>query len=111
MMLTHGQGDSKESGDICHHLLSLIIMLANGLEAPASDASDKAHSTYTRVKAHIQKHYLRHFTLEDIARDVHVNSAYLCRLFKRFGSHSPYEFLMRQKMAKARELLVASGEW
>jgi AraC-like DNA-binding protein len=45
-------------------------------------------------------------TLEQIARECHVNNAYLCRLFRRYDHQSPYRYLLRLKMNHAAERLL-----
>lgn len=37
----------------------------------------------------------------------HIDTSYLCRLFKRFDSQSPYQYLMRLKMNAAAQRLHA----
>ena len=40
-----------------------------------------------------------------LAAACRLDAAYLCRLFRRFDHQSPYQFLMRLRMARAAELL------
>ena len=48
-------------------------------------------------------------TLEQIAKECHINNAYLCRLFRRYDNQSPYQYLLRLKMNFAAERLQKSG--
>ena len=47
--------------------------------------------------------------LEQVARECHVDRAYLCRLFRRYDQQTPYRFLMRLKMNLAAERLQHPG--
>lgn len=40
-----------------------------------------------------------------MAQECHVDAAYLCRLFRRYGHQSPYQYVLRLKMNAAAELL------
>ena len=57
-----------------------------------------AFSTYQSSREIIRKNCLTLRSLDEIAGQCRIDGAYLCRLFKRFDSHSPYQYLMRLKM-------------
>ena len=48
-------------------------------------------------------------SLDQVARECHVDRAYLCRLFRRYDRQTPYRFLTRQKMHLAAERLLDPG--
>ena len=77
--------------------------------APRQGADSLAFLTFQNCREHIRAHFRRLRTLEQIARDCHVDTAYVCRLFRRYDHQSPYQFLMRLKMNAAAELLAADG--
>jgi AraC-like DNA-binding protein len=53
--------------------------------------------------------HLRLRTQAQIARECHVNPAYLCRLFRRYDHQTPYQYLMRLKMNLAAQRLRDPG--
>jgi AraC-like DNA-binding protein len=72
-------------------------------------ASTAAFATYQRCRQHLEKHWLRLRSLEQIATECHVAPAHLCRLFRRFGHQSPYQCLLRFKMQHAAERLQTNN--
>lgn len=94
---------------LCVKLLECLVLkiaaVTGGLEATESLAFD----TYQQCRRHIDEHYARLQTLEQIAEGCHANKAYLCRLFQRYDCQSPYQYLLRLKMNKAAERLQEPG--
>jgi AraC-like DNA-binding protein len=101
-----GHAVSREGGVLCARLLECIGLRIAGARAPLEGAETLAFETYQQCRQHIEKHALRLRTLEQIARECHVNNAYLCRLFRRYDHQSPYRYLLRLKMNHAAERLL-----
>lgn len=57
-----------------------------------------------RITHYLEEHY-REATLEDAARQVHLSSSYLSRLFKEKVGMNFSDYLMKLRMEKAKELL------
>jgi AraC-like DNA-binding protein len=68
-----------------------------------------AFATYQRCKQHIENHWRRLRSLEQIARECHAAPAHLCRLFQRFDHQSPYQCLLRLKMQHAAARLQTTN--
>jgi AraC-like DNA-binding protein len=60
-----------------------------------------AFTTYQRCRRHIQANCEQLRSVAEIARQCHIDAAYLCRLFQRFDHQTPYQLLMRTKMNAA----------
>jgi AraC-like DNA-binding protein len=73
---------------------------------PAATADLRAFATYERFAKHLVTHRRRLVRLEDAAAEFGITTAYACRLFRRFGAASPYQFLLRQRMSLAADLLT-----
>ncbi len=103
------QRNGRESGGnaqpICDCLLELLILQSAGYAPTQDDADSAARQTYERCRDLIDREHVRLHTLADVARACHINAPYLCRLFKRYGSESPYQMLVRLKMRRAADLL------
>jgi AraC-like DNA-binding protein len=90
---------------LCAALLEyLIVKLADSL-MPLEPKQTPAFATYQRCRQHISEHFGRLRSLGQVARECHVDQAYLCRLFRRYDHQTPYRFLMRLKMNLAAKLL------
>jgi AraC-like DNA-binding protein len=96
---------SPHQGGLCVKLLECLVLKIADSRAPLKGAEAPAFNTYQRCRSHVQDHFRRLKSLEQIAAECHVNNAYLCRLFHRFDHKSPYQFLMRLKMNFAADLL------
>ncbi len=105
----NGEAENRFTGRICATLVALIILKVSERAMDFGAAESRALPTYERVRRHIEEHYPRLKTVEEIARACHVNAAYLCRLFQRFDHRSPYQFLLRLKMNRAAGLLLDGG--
>jgi len=90
---------------LCAKLLQCLALRMVAARAPMNGSETLAFSTYRQCRGHIEQHYIRLKTLEQIAAECHSNNAYLCRLFRRYDQQSPYQFLLRLKMNHAAERL------
>jgi AraC-like DNA-binding protein len=70
---------------------------------------DAAEDLFLRCRALIDGRLEQEATLGEIAATAGLRPSSLCRLFRRFQSTSPYQYLLRRKMILAAELLVESG--
>ena len=100
-LIEAGLGARRESAELCAKLLECLALRIAGARAPLAGSETHAFATYQHCRQHIEQHSLRLRTLEQIARECHVNNAYLCRLFRRYDNQSPYQYLLRLKMNHA----------
>ena len=103
-----GRDAGVHTPDICACLLELLILRLASNALSQDDAESAAQDTYQRCRRLIEGRFLTLQTLGDIAASCHTDEAYLCRLFKRYGSESPYHVLVRLKMRYAADLLNGS---
>ena len=82
------------------------LLLEKKENLPANQT--RSWTTYNRVLQHVRKHYLRLKTVNQLAKETHLDPAYLSRVFKSFHKESPYAFLVRLKMGHAASLLLKS---
>ena len=80
-------------------------------DAALPDGADEsaAWSTYQRCRARIEASYLELHSLADAGDACGTSPAHLCRLFQRYAEASPYQLLVRLKMARAAALLLDGG--
>lgn len=65
-----------------------------------------AYSRYLQAKSHIEANYHLSGCVNDFARALHIDASYLTRLFQRFGTESPYQYLTHLRLTRARHLLL-----
>ena len=108
------QDASPSSGTslaLCDTLLEYLLQKLAFLPSVAEHGNPvQAYSTYQRCREHIEQHYLRLHTLTEIAKEIFVDKAYLCRLFQLYDQQTPYQLLTRLKMNRAAELLEDSDK-
>jgi AraC-like DNA-binding protein len=104
-LIENGLKGTRYSSPLCAALVEyLILKIAESL-VPGEAAPTPAFATYQRCRQHIQSQHARLTSLGQIAKQCHVDPAYLCRLFSRYDHQSPYQFLLRLKMNLAAERL------
>ena len=104
-----GRRGSRHSVALCAKLVECLVLKIAEARAPLTGTETISFTTYQQSRQHIQEHFQRLKTLQQIALECHVDGAYLCRLFQRYDHQSPYQFLMRLKMNQAAEWLQRPG--
>ena len=95
--------------ELCSAHLRLLLLKVAQKAVPLQTAEPRALATYQRARRHIEEHFTRLQTAEDVARECHITPVHLSHIFRRFARATPYHFLMRLKMNRAAELLLNSG--
>lgn len=108
-LIRNGQRGSRHAPELCRRLLDCLGVKLGEARAPRGGADSLAFATYQRCRQHLQDHCQRLRTLAQLARECHVNTAYLCRLFRRYDRQSPYRCLIRLKMNAAASQLQQPG--
>jgi len=90
-------------------VLEQIILRVAETSVAHGLAGGAAFATYLRCRQHIERHWGKVSTLDQLARECQVDPAYVCRLFRRFDQQSPYQYLLKQKMTHAADRLMADG--
>jgi len=88
---------------LCDKLLECLALRIRDSRAPVEGLEQMAFNTFRRCRQHVQQHFRRLKTLEQISAECHVNNAYLCRLFQRYDHQTPYQFLLRLRMNQAAQ--------
>ena len=104
-LIRHGLSDSANRARMCRVALHYLIMKIDDLALPPGEMTTPALATYRRCRDFIETHFLRVRTLQEIADACHVDAAYLCRVFQRFGRESPFHYLQHLRMNRAADLL------
>ena len=108
-LINAGIKGTRHGAELCARLLECLLLKIAAAHAPLAGQETRAFHTYQQCREHLQKHFLRLKTLDQLARECHANGAYLCRLFRRYDHQSPYQYLLHLKMNAAAERLRNPG--
>ena len=104
-----GLRHTPRCAELCAKLLECLALKIADSRAPLNTSAALAFTTYQQCRQHIQEHFRRLKSLEQIAAECRFSGAYLCRLFRRFDHQSPYQCLLRLKMNLAADRLQQPG--
>jgi AraC-like DNA-binding protein len=90
-------------------VLEQIVLAAADEALPDDAGGSAAWATYQRCRARIEASCLELHSLADAGAACGTSPAHLCRLFQRYAGTSPYQLLVRLKMARAAALLLDGG--
>jgi len=104
-LISHGLSDSRFRSNLCVALLDyLVLRIADTISSESTEIS-QAFLNYQRCRQHIKDHFMELHSLHAVAEICNTDPAYLCRLFKRFDTQGPYQYLIQLKMAYAAQHL------
>jgi AraC-like DNA-binding protein len=101
-----GGSQSTHSQPLCTQLLGFLLAKIAERGLPAGTVDLRAFDTFERFRGMLAAERHRLTSVERAAEEFGISAAYACRLFRRFASSSPYQYLLRQRMSLAAELLV-----
>jgi AraC-like DNA-binding protein len=101
-----GQRPGAHASRLAALVLEQIVLAADDDAQPEEAGESAAWSSYQRCRAQIESGYLTLHSLADVGAARGVSPAHLCRLFQRYAGVSPYQLLVRLKMARAAALLL-----
>jgi len=107
LLIRNAMNESELSGQICSALVETLLLKISEQTVVGGTAVTRAWATYERIRRHIQDHYVRLKTMNEVAEETGVDPAYLSRVFRRFHGVTPYRFLMRLKMSHAAAMLLS----
>lgn len=108
-LIRHGRDDHPDRHRICAMVAQYLIIKIGDLTVPSAGTStSRAFATYQRCRRYIEDHYLSITNLGEVAKACHVDLAYLCRLFQRFGRERPGHYLLHLRLNRAAELIQNS---
>ena len=80
-LIRSGQRASRRTPELCRLLLEALGIRLLEARAPLKDADSLAFTTYQTCREYIRLHYRHLHTLRQVARECHLDAAYICRLF------------------------------
>jgi AraC-like DNA-binding protein len=105
-----GMRRNHSSQEVAAAYLRLLFVKIKALQVPSEVGNSVRLKTFQRCRQFILSHFLRYATVEELAEDLKLTPAYLCRLFREYGEVSPYQLLVRARMSYALDrLILANG--
>lgn len=108
-LIRSGMQPRANTGELCSKLLECLALKIGAVSAPPEAAQSRSFAAYLRCRAVIEQHFLHLRSLEQIAERCGMDGAYICRLFSRFDSQTPYRYLLRMKINHAAAELQKPG--
>lgn len=107
-LLREGRHQRRMAARLCAALTEVLLLKIEELTHLTGRNSNVAEEQFLRCKGIIDAQTGRLGTLTQITALVGVEASHLCRLFRRYQGLSPYQYLLRRKMAVAAEHLMDS---
>jgi AraC-like DNA-binding protein len=101
-----GLAHSAHSQALCSQLLGVLLTKIQELAQPSDTPDGVAFATFERFQQFLARERERLVSVEQAAGEFGISTAYACRLFRRYGTTSPYQELLRQRMTLAADLLT-----
>lgn len=86
----------------------VLMWKIRSARAPMKAAGTARQETFLRCRQFLSDHFAEHASVESAAAALGVTPSHLCRLFREHGEISPYQYLLRLRMNRALDLLLAS---
>lgn len=103
-----GQSGDARAAELCNTLLRYLLVKLAETSCDPTKGDQGAHATFVRCDDFLVEHARGLSSLAQLAVECGIDETYLCRLYKRFSSESPYQRLRRLKMNLAAEELAES---
>lgn len=94
-------------------ILQLLVLITRKLDSkehinpnPFSPLGypDK-HKVVELITHYINENYMHEISLEMFAKDMYLSQVYISKIFKEETGHSPIHYLIKRRLAKAKEIL------
>lgn len=103
-----GRNPRRHRQESCWIALHYLLIKIGDLAVSTDTARSAAFSSFMRCRHFIQEHCAEITSARQVADACHLDHAYMCRLFQRFDTESPYESLLKLRMNHASYLLQSS---
>ncbi|WAM33010.1 AraC family transcriptional regulator [Caldicellulosiruptor morganii] len=91
----------------CSQLIyNFILHMALNLQNKIERNFENNYTKLLPIMRYIEENYFKNITLEELSRLVGLSPQHLCSIFKKTFQTTPYEYLIRIRIQKAKELLI-----
>jgi AraC-like DNA-binding protein len=122
---TRGTVFSVEKSEILHTLIETAITTSYSsseiersqflyrilceLLIPTVSAVRKTDNTVARAIEYIGSHYMENISVSTVADHLNISTSHLSRLFKQWTACPPYEFIVLERITRAKQLLCTTS--
>jgi AraC-like DNA-binding protein len=108
-IIIEGNRKSELSREIANNYLRILLQkLHEARRENAGPGGSRTLESYLKAKTLLDKDYLHLSSAEAAAEGLGITPETLCRLFHRFSSTSPYQYLLQLKVNRAVDLLLST---
>ncbi|GAA2271876.1 reactive chlorine-specific transcriptional regulator RclR [Nonomuraea roseoviolacea subsp. roseoviolacea] len=101
--------DRSRPGRVLGRLVTVLGVLADGRDPGPAAPGPAVHPAVAATVARLEAEPAHPWRLDDLARAVSLDAAYLGRLFRRYVGVTPLDFLARLRAERAATLLAHSS--
>jgi AraC-like DNA-binding protein len=94
--------------EICSAYL-IALLLSQAQSKPLQNEQTNAFNTFLYCKKFIDINFLHCTSINSVAEECNLNIRYMARLFRKYASMRPHEYIMRLRLNKAADLLLNSS--
>lgn len=88
-------------------LFMILCYRAKKEQFPLS--SKKLKNEIYEIQSYLDRHFTQKISLEDLAERFYISSSYLSRTFHEWTGSSPKQYIMKSRIAYAKELLITTN--
>ena len=89
-------------------LCALLSIIYNMNQSVKEQKQREDYNLGMHIKEYIDEHYLDEISLRTIAQNLHISEYYLSHTFKKFLGYSPMQYVIRQRIKEAQNLLIST---
>lgn len=105
-LLRDGSRKDNLSTPLCEAWLRSLALRVAAHRVDTGKGNNDSFATYNRCVSYIDSNADRLTSQAQLAAECELAPSYLCRLFKKHGRLSPYQYLLRARMNRAAEILL-----
>ncbi len=101
------EDNNMTEGKISTSIYRLLVQLVT---TEAKENSNRGKTIVNRAKEYITEHLDEEITTQRLADEFHISSTHLSRLFKQQTGFSPYDYVIAERINKAKEYLLTTDK-
>jgi AraC-like DNA-binding protein len=108
-IITNGTQKTQHAQEICSSYLRILLLSLGESRNAMRPVASVATATYHNCQKYIDENFSSLISPSQVADACGINVRYMSRLFKKYNTVTPQEYIMRLKLNKAVNLLLTSG--
>ncbi len=108
-LIRYGLREDERTARTCSLQLEMLLHTIARSRAVNSVQERRSRAAFERCRQYIDAEFFRVQSLADVATACALDASHVCRLFRRFHSESPRQYLQRRRMHWAADRLLAPG--